>query len=110
MRFMLNDGGGLRCRRTKLIYTNHRLPPWVNEDATRDRSIVRWYRYGANPRVDHAVNASAIGPANIRPTAETAREKIPSSGALRKKNMLTTAAANPAQNTATMSNGGPIRK
>jgi len=29
---------GLRQRPTKLIYLNHRLPPWPNEDATRDRS------------------------------------------------------------------------
>jgi hypothetical protein len=28
----------MRCRPTKLIYANHRLPPWLNEDATRDRS------------------------------------------------------------------------
>jgi len=28
----------LRCRRTKLIYPNHQSPPWLTEDATRDRS------------------------------------------------------------------------
>jgi hypothetical protein len=28
----LSDAG-LRCRPTKLIYTNHRLPPWPNGDA-----------------------------------------------------------------------------
>jgi hypothetical protein len=28
----------LRRRQTKLIYPNHRLPPWLAEDATRDRS------------------------------------------------------------------------
>jgi hypothetical protein len=28
----------LRRRPTKLIYPNHRPPPWLNEDATRDRS------------------------------------------------------------------------
>src|SRR6202034_4315718 len=33
----LSDAG-LRCRQTKLIYPNHRLPPWLTEDATRDRS------------------------------------------------------------------------
>ena len=33
----LSDAG-LRQRPTKLIYPNHRLPPWLNEDATRDRS------------------------------------------------------------------------
>lgn len=34
----LSDAG-VRQRRTKLIYTNHRLPPWPTEDAfTRDRS------------------------------------------------------------------------
>jgi len=25
---------GLRQRQTKLIYPNHRLPPWLNEDVT----------------------------------------------------------------------------
>ena len=33
----LNDAG-LRKRRTKMLYTNHRLPPWLTEDDTRDRS------------------------------------------------------------------------
>ena len=33
----LSDAG-LRQRQTKLIYPNHRLPPWLTEDATRDRS------------------------------------------------------------------------
>jgi hypothetical protein len=33
----LSDAG-LRCRQTKLIYPDHRPPPWLNEDATRDRS------------------------------------------------------------------------
>jgi hypothetical protein len=28
----LSDAG-LRCRQTKLIYPDHRLPPWPNEDA-----------------------------------------------------------------------------
>ena len=28
----------LRGRKTKLLYFNHRLPPWLTEDATRDRS------------------------------------------------------------------------
>ncbi len=28
----------LRCRQTKLIYLDHRLPPWLTEDAPRDRS------------------------------------------------------------------------
>jgi hypothetical protein len=27
-----------RRRRTKALYPNHRLPPWLNEDETRDRS------------------------------------------------------------------------
>src|ERR1700735_4052716 len=31
----------LRCRQTKLVYPNHRLPPWLTGDATRDRSN-RW--------------------------------------------------------------------
>jgi hypothetical protein len=29
---------GLRCRETKLINPNHRLPPWLTEDDARDRS------------------------------------------------------------------------
>ena len=29
---------GLRRRRTKALYPNHRPSPWLNEDATRDRS------------------------------------------------------------------------
>jgi hypothetical protein len=29
---------GLRQRQLKLIYPDHRLPPWLNEDAPRDRS------------------------------------------------------------------------
>jgi hypothetical protein len=29
---------GASRRETKLIYPNHRLPPWLTEDATRDRS------------------------------------------------------------------------
>ena len=33
----LSDAG-LRRRQTKLIYPNHRLPPWSTEDDTRDRS------------------------------------------------------------------------
>jgi hypothetical protein len=33
----LSDAG-LRRRQTELIYPDHRLPPWLTEDATRDRS------------------------------------------------------------------------
>src|SRR6202035_1526713 len=33
----LSDAG-LRCRQTKVLYPDHRLPPWLTEDATRDRS------------------------------------------------------------------------
>ena len=32
------SGAGLRQRRTKALYPDHRLPPWPTEDATRDRS------------------------------------------------------------------------
>ena len=35
MRF---SDAGLRCRQTKLIYPNHRLPPWLTEDEARVRS------------------------------------------------------------------------
>jgi hypothetical protein len=33
----LSDAGMCQ-RQTKMLYPNHRLPPWLNEDATRDRS------------------------------------------------------------------------
>jgi len=33
----LSDAG-LRQRQTKALYLNHRLPPWLTEDAPRDRS------------------------------------------------------------------------
>ncbi len=33
----LSDAG-LRQRRTKALYPNHRLPPWLTEAAPRDRS------------------------------------------------------------------------
>jgi hypothetical protein len=33
----LSDAG-LRRRAAKLLYRDHRLPPWLNEDDTRDRS------------------------------------------------------------------------
>jgi hypothetical protein len=33
----LSDAG-MRCRKTKLIYPDYRPPPWLTEDAARDRS------------------------------------------------------------------------
>jgi hypothetical protein len=33
----LSDAG-TRCHQSKLIYPTHRLPPWLTEDAARDRS------------------------------------------------------------------------
>jgi len=33
----LSDAG-LHQRQTKALYTNHRSPPWLTEDAHRDRS------------------------------------------------------------------------
>ena len=33
----LSDAG-LHQRQTKALYLNHRLPPWLTEDAPRDRS------------------------------------------------------------------------
>jgi hypothetical protein len=33
----LSDAG-LRQRQTKALYPNHRLPPWLTEEASRDRS------------------------------------------------------------------------
>src|SRR5258708_18442681 len=32
------SGARFRKRPTKLIYPDHRLPPWLTEDTTRDRS------------------------------------------------------------------------
>ena len=33
----LSDAGLRQCQ-TEAIYPDHRLPPWLTEDATRDRS------------------------------------------------------------------------
>ena len=33
----LSDAG-LRRRQTQPLYSNHRFPPWLTEDAARDRS------------------------------------------------------------------------
>jgi hypothetical protein len=33
----LSDAG-MRCRQAKALYPNHRPPPWLTEDVTRDRS------------------------------------------------------------------------
>jgi hypothetical protein len=30
---------GLHCHKTKLVYPNHRSPPWLTEATARDRSI-----------------------------------------------------------------------
>jgi hypothetical protein len=35
---MRSSDAGARCCQAKLIYLNHRLPPWLTEDAARDRS------------------------------------------------------------------------
>ncbi len=43
----LSDAG-LRCRPTKLIYPNHRPPPWTTEDTPRDRSK-QLLEFGATP-------------------------------------------------------------
>jgi hypothetical protein len=29
------SGKRMRCRQSKLLYLNHRLPPWLNEDDPR---------------------------------------------------------------------------
>jgi len=44
----LSDAG-MRRRQTKLIYSNHRLPPWLAEDAT-PRSLEPIVRRRANQR------------------------------------------------------------
>ena len=45
----LSDAG-LRRHPTELIYPDHRLPPWLNEDATRDRSNRLLDVYGTGDR------------------------------------------------------------
>jgi hypothetical protein len=47
----LSDAG-LRQRPTKLIYTDHRLPPCVTEDAPRDRSNRLLGQYARLPRLE----------------------------------------------------------
>ena len=32
------SNGRLRCPQTKPIYPDHKPPPWLSEDAARDRS------------------------------------------------------------------------
>src|SRR5579863_476812 len=57
----LSDAG-LHQRRTKALYSNHRFPPWLTEDATRDRSN-RWlghYRLSQK----HKSDAPAIAAPN----------------------------------------------
>jgi hypothetical protein len=42
----------MRCRKTRAIYQNHRSSPWLNEDATCDRSN-RWFGDGrASSRIE----------------------------------------------------------
>jgi hypothetical protein len=62
----LSDAG-LRQRQTKALYLNHRLPPWPNEDATRDRSnrllgaplqVARTTRQNS-PRPSESINRNA---------------------------------------------------
>jgi hypothetical protein len=52
----LSDAG-LRQRQTKALYPNHRLPPWLTEDAPRDRSN---RLLGAFVKVKPAVDAAAL--------------------------------------------------
>src|SRR3984885_12383170 len=52
----LSDAG-LRRRNTKLIYPNHRPPPWLTEDAPRDRSN-RLLDYLATPAPKLPLNSA----------------------------------------------------
>jgi hypothetical protein len=47
----LSDAG-LRSRTAKMLYPNHRLTPWLTEDAARDRS--NRLLDGSAPRLDRA--------------------------------------------------------
>ena len=51
----LSDAG-LHQRQTKALYPNHRLPPWLTEDATRDRSN---RLLGVEPSCDRRPNADS---------------------------------------------------
>jgi hypothetical protein len=52
----LSDAGW-RCRQTKLLFPNHRSPPWLTEDATRDRSN-RLLDYRAAPAPKLPLNSA----------------------------------------------------
>ena len=58
----------VRRRKTKLIYPNHRLPPWLTEDAPRDRSNrllgrATTVRVVGNPRPKEALASHQAAPA-----------------------------------------------
>ncbi len=53
-----SPGAGVLCRRTKLIYPDHLFPPWLIEDAARDRSNV-WL--GGNVLVREMGRAGPLG-------------------------------------------------
>src|SRR3984885_13908027 len=58
----LSDAG-LHQRRTKALYPNHRLPPWLTEDATRDRSnrLLGGVQDGATGRNGQLCGDEALG-------------------------------------------------
>jgi hypothetical protein len=79
----LSDAG-LHQRQTKALYLNHRLPPWLTEDAPRDRSnrlldhtprigvscryldgdCLRTLRANKNPTAVMAISVVAMAPKN----------------------------------------------
>ena len=54
----LSDAG-LRQRQTKTLYPNHRPPPWLIEDAPRDRSN-RLLADGPRPPIARATRAMSV--------------------------------------------------
>src|ERR1700733_10887842 len=71
----LSDAG-LRQRKTKLLYPNHRLPPWFTEDAPRDRSNrllddCATNNYCVFPKVPQPSQFAPSGPSNALSSAWT---------------------------------------
>jgi len=64
----LSDAG-LRRRPTKLLYPDHRLPPWLTEDATRDRSN-RLLEVGSRIRLNPVRLRVGVGDRNASRSAK----------------------------------------
>src|SRR5271154_1998997 len=60
----LSDAG-LHQRQTKALYLNHRLPPWLTEDPTRDRS-----NRLLGPPADRVIVLFGVNPSIEKPTGD----------------------------------------